>query len=175
MKKRTRARELTLQFLYQLDLRGDELYPEAGAWLRTEERDTETLRFATRLVEGVWENWDEIGKTIQAVAQNWNIARMAVIDRNVLRLGTYELLHCPDIPPKVAVNEAIELGKRFSTANSGAFINGILDKIMNRKPAPKPEDAAVRDEQLARTAPQPEGEAEELPESEERPSPAPRA
>lgn len=175
MKKRTRARELTLQFLYQLDLRGDELYTEAAEYLRSEERDGETLRFATRLVEGVWENWDEIEKTIQAVAQNWNIARMAVIDRNVLRLGTYELLHCPDIPPKVAVNEAIELGKRFSTANSGAFINGILDKIMNRKPAEKPVDAAQRDEQLARTAPQPEGDAEELPESDERREAARRA
>ena len=174
MKKRTRARELTLQFLYQLDLCGDELYPEAGAWLRSEERDAETLRFATRLVEGVWEHWEEIERTVQAVAQNWNIARMAVIDRNVLRLGTYELLHCPDIPAKVAVNEAIELGKRFSTANSGAFINGILDKIMNRKPAAKPEEAAVRDEQLARTAPQPEGETDVLPESDERPEAAQR-
>jgi transcription antitermination factor NusB len=174
VKKRTRARELTLQFLYQLDLRGDELYAEAKAYLRSEERDAETLRFATRLIEGVWENWEEIERTIQAVAQNWNIARMAVIDRNVLRLGTYELLHCPDIPPKVAVNEAIELGKRFSTANSGAFINGILDKIMNRKPALKPEDAAQRDEQLARTAPQPEGEAEVLPEGDERPETARR-
>jgi transcription antitermination factor NusB len=173
MKKRTRARELTLQFLYQLDLRGDELYLEASAYLRSEERDAETLRFATRLVEGVWENWDEIERTVQAVAQNWNIARMAVIDRNVLRLGTFELLHCPDIPPKVAVNEAIELGKRYSTANSGAFINGILDKIMNRKPAAKPDEAAQRDEQAARVAPQPEGEAE-LPEPDERPEAARR-
>jgi len=172
VKKRTRARELTLQFLYQLDLRGDELYPEAGAWLRTEERDAETLRFATRLVEGVWDNWEEIERTVQAVAQNWNIARMAVIDRNVLRLGTFELLHCPDIPPKVAVNEAIELGKRYSTANSGAFINGILDKIMNRKPAEKPSAAAQRDEQAARVAPQPDGEAEVLPEGDERPEAA---
>jgi transcription antitermination factor NusB len=173
VKKRTRARELTLQFLYQLDLRGDELYAEASAYLRSEERDAETLRFATRLVEGVWENWDEIERTVQAVAQNWNIARMAVIDRNVLRLGTFELLHCPDIPPKVAVNEAIELGKRYSTANSGAFINGILDKIMNRKPAAKPEESAQRDEQAARVAPQPEGEAE-LPEPDERPEAARR-
>ena len=172
MKKRTRARELTLQFLYQLDLRGDELYPEAGAWLRSEERDAETLRFATRLVEGVWENWDEIERTVQAVAQNWNIARMAVIDRNVLRLGTFELLHCPDIPPKVAVNEAIELGKRYSTANSGAFINGILDKIMNRKPAEKPAAAAQRDEQAARVAPQPDGEADLPLEGDERAEPA---
>jgi len=172
VKKRTRARELTLQFLYQLDLRGDELFAEVSSYLRSEERDAETLRFATRLIEGVWENWDEIEHAIQAVAQNWNIARMAVIDRNVLRLGAFELLHCPDIPPKVAVNEAIELGKRYSTANSGAFINGILDKIMNRKPAAKPEDAAERDQLAARVAPQPEGDADVQPDGDERSSAA---
>ena len=159
MKKRTRARELALQFLYQLDLRGDELLEEVKPWLASEERDAETTRFALRLIEGTFENWDEIDRSVQAVAQNWNIARMAVVDRNVLRLATYELVHCPDIPPKVAINEAIELGKRFSTQNSGAFINGILDKIMNRKPTPE-EAAAAHDALLAREAPQPEGEAE---------------
>ena len=135
MKKRTRAREIALQFLYQLDLRGDDLMAEAKSFVRGEERDSETARFALRLVEGTVEHRDEIDRMIQGVAQNWNISRMAVVDRNVLRLASYELLHCDDIPPKVAINEAIELGKRYSTQNSGAFINGILDKIMNRKPA----------------------------------------
>jgi len=132
VKKRTRSRELALQFLYQLDLRGDDFLPEAAGYIRGEERDAETAKFALRLVEGTFEHWDELDLTIQGVAQNWNISRMAVVDRNVLRLATYELLHCQDIPPKVAINEAIELGKRYSTQNSGAFINGILDKIMNR-------------------------------------------
>jgi transcription antitermination factor NusB len=155
MKKRTRAREIALQFLYQLDLRGKDLLDEARGFIRGEERDAETARFALRLVQGTFENKDEIDRMIQAVAQNWNISRMAVVDRNVLRLATYELLHCGDIPPKVAINEAIELGKRYSTQNSGAFINGILDKIMNRKPAaasasadpatpePLPSDSAI--------------------------------
>jgi transcription antitermination factor NusB len=132
VKKRTRAREIALQFLYQLDLRGDDMLVEARDYVRSEERDAETARFAQRLIEGTFEHWEDIDATIQGVAQNWNIARMAVVDRNVLRLATYELLHCADIPPKVAINEAIELGKRYSTQNSGAFINGILDKIMNR-------------------------------------------
>ena len=132
MKKRTRARELALQFLYQLDLRGDELLPEARDFIRSEEKDVEVSRFAQRLVEGTFEHRVEIDTMIQGVAQNWNISRMAVVDRNVLRLAAFELLHCNDIPPKVAINEAIELGKRYSTSNSGAFINGILDKIMNR-------------------------------------------
>jgi len=132
MKKRTRAREIALQFLYQLDLRGDDLMAEAKAFVRGEERDSETARFALRLVEGTVEHRSEIDRMIQGVAQNWNISRMAVVDRNVLRLASYELLHCDDIPPKVAINEAIELGKRYSTQNSGAFINGILDKIKSR-------------------------------------------
>ena len=131
MKKRTRARELALQFLYQSDLVGKPL-DEVDDFLREEERDVETRRFAQRLIVGTLEFRDAIDEVIQNVAQNWSISRMAVIDRNVLRLATYELMHCQDIPPKVAINEAIEIGKRYSTQNSGAFINGILDKIMNR-------------------------------------------
>ena len=132
MKKRTRARELALQFLYQLDLRGPEFLEEARAFLRTEEPEKAARDYALSLVNGVARHLPELDAEIRAVAQNWEIGRMAVIDRNVLRMATYELHHCPDIPPKVAINEAIELGKRFSTQNSGAFINGILDKIKER-------------------------------------------
>ncbi len=132
MKKRTRARELALQFLYQVDLLGDDKIEDLAQFLRQEERDAETCRFAKRLVTGTWAVRAELDAEIQQVAQNWQISRMAVIDRNVLRIAAYELLHCEDIPPKVAINEAIELGKRFSTSNSGAFINGIVDKIKNR-------------------------------------------
>ena len=140
LKKRTRARELALQFLYQIDLLGDDKIDDLKAFLREEERDAQTCRFARRIVEGTHERRAAIDTEIQSVAQNWQISRMAVIDRNVLRLATYELLYCEDIPPKVALNEAIELGKRYSTANSGAFINGILDKIKNQpsEGAPRP-------------------------------------
>lgn len=131
MKKRTRARELALQFLYQADLVKKPV-EEADEFLREEERDPETRRFAQRLISGTLAGQEEIDEVIQNVAQNWNISRMAVVDRNVLRLATHELLNCQDIPPKVAINEAIEIGKRYSTQNSGAFINGILDRIMNR-------------------------------------------
>lgn len=137
MKKRSRGRELALQFLYQRDLCGPELLEEARSFVASEETDQEARAFAQRLIEGVHEHWDALGETIRGVAQNWEIERMAVIDRNVLRLAAYELLHCKDIPPKVAINEAIELGKRYSTANSGAFINGILDKIKSRHEAPQ--------------------------------------
>jgi len=132
MKKRTRARELALQFLYQLDLRGPELLGEAKSFFRSEEDDKTAREFAAQLVAGVAEHREALDEVIRSVAQNWEITRMAVIDRNVLRMAAYELYHCPDVPPKVAINEAIELGKRFSTQNSGAFINGILDKIKDR-------------------------------------------
>jgi len=132
VKKRTRARELGLQFLYQIDLLGQGVLEDLDNFLRAEEKDAETCRFARRLVQGAHEHHAQIDAEIQGVAQNWQISRMAVIDRNVLRLAAYELLFCDDIPPKVAINEAIELGKRYSTSNSGAFINGILDKIKNR-------------------------------------------
>ena len=147
MKKRSRGRELALQFLYQMDLLGLGLVDELAGFLAAEERDLEARAFARRLVVGVHERWDELNEAIRAVAQNWDIGRMAVIDRNVLRLATYELLHCKDIPPKVAINEAIELGKRFSTANSGAFINGILDRIKSQGEAPPHAGAGSAPEQ----------------------------
>lgn len=153
MKSRTRGRELALQFLYQIDLRGASAAGERDLFLREEEQDKEARKFALLRIEGVLESKVELDCAIQDVAQNWDISRMAVIDRNVLRIATFELLHCKDIPPKVAINEAIEIGKRFSTSNSGAFINGILDKIKSRhvdkiavdaSPAPSPEAAADR-------------------------------
>ena len=143
MKKRTRARELALQFLYQMDLCGKELLPEAKAFFRSEEDDQSAREFATQLVNGVVAHQEEIDRSIRAVAQNWELTRMAVIDRNILRMASFELLHCADIPPKVAINEAIELGKRYSTQNSGAFINGILDKIKDQARA---QDVAPADD-----------------------------
>ena len=134
MKKRTRARELALQALYQLDIQGDAFAEEVGDYVRDEEHDAETADFAIELVRGVFVERDAIDAAIRAVAQNWDLERMAVVDRNVLRMATHELMHLDEIPPKVSINEAIELGKRFSTKNSGAFINGILDRIKSGLP-----------------------------------------
>jgi len=134
LKKRTRSRELALQFLYQVDLLGPEKVNDLTSFLQeqAEGGDAETTRYARLLVEGTLDATPELDAEIQLVAQNWQVDRMAVIDRNVLRMAAFEILHCDEIPPKVAINEGIELGKRFSTQNSGAFINGILDKIKNR-------------------------------------------
>ncbi len=135
IKKRTRARELCLQVLYQYDLVGESMLESLGSFLREEETDKDTRAYAEEMVVSTIKQRDTIDERIQGVAQNWKIGRMAVIDRNVLRLATFELVFREDIPPKVAINEAIELGKRFSTSNSGAFINGILDKIKSGLPA----------------------------------------
>jgi len=131
MKRRSRARELALQALYQVDLTRDDDRKKIDAFLDDQELEEEPREFARTLVHGTLDNQAEIDAMISEVTQNWAISRMAVIDRNVLRLAAHELLHREDIPPKVSINEAIEIGKRFSTTNSGAFINGILDKIMN--------------------------------------------
>jgi transcription antitermination factor NusB len=140
MKKRTRSRELALQALYMLDLRGSDFLAEVDGFLREEEPEKATREFAVHLIRGTAERMDEINGLNREVAQNWDIERMAVIDRNVLRMATYELVYCPDIPPKVSINEAIELGKRYSTQNSGGFINGVLDRIKDRFGAARAEE-----------------------------------
>lgn len=133
MRARTRARELALQFLFQLDVQGDgyrdELSAFLGGALDGKGGGDEARAYATRVVDGVRTHKDEIDGLLRDAARNWDLERMAGVDRNALRIGCYELLHEPEVPMKVAINEAIELGKRFSTEASGAFVNGILDRI----------------------------------------------
>ncbi len=132
MRKRTRARELALQALYQLDLRGAEVLGDIERFLSEREAEPEVRAFARLLIDGCWQHLAELDAAIAAVAENWDIRRMAVVDRNVLRLASFELLFLDDVPPKVSINEAIDLAKRFSTADSGAFVNGILDRIRSQ-------------------------------------------
>ena len=136
MRKRTQARELALQLMYQLDLRGDEILEEVDAALSPGAGDPEMLEFARELVHGCREKRAEIDRQIEEVAKNWQLKRMAAIDRNILRLATYELLYREDIPPLVTINEAIDIAKKFSTKNSGPFVNGILDNIRLRSAPP---------------------------------------
>lgn len=93
--------------------------------------------FANVLVEGVFSNRAEIDKFINKYAKNWKLERMAVVDRNVLRISTFELLYLEEIPPKVSINEAVNLAKKFSTEDSGKFVNGILDRINKEKDSDK--------------------------------------
>jgi transcription antitermination factor NusB len=129
MRNRTRAREISLQILYQLDLREEELREHLDDLLLDEEEPEEVIEFSRGIVLGVLEARDESDRMITEVAEHWDIARMAAIDRNILRIAVYEMTSRPDIPRKVSINEAIELGKKYSTEQSGAFINGILDRI----------------------------------------------
>ena len=136
MRKRTQARELALQMLYQLDLRGDEILDEVTAALASGTGDPEMTDFAREIVFGVRDKKATIDRQIEEVAKNWQLKRMAAIDRNILRLATYELLYREDIPPLVTINEAIDIAKKFSTKNSGPFVNGILDNIRLRAAPP---------------------------------------
>ncbi len=129
MRRRTKAREIAVQFLYQLDLRGVEVMDHLTEFVHGESEEKEVREFATRLASGSRRIQKEADERLREVTRNWDLGRMATIDRNILRMAVFELLHCPDIPPKVTINEAIEIGKKFSTANSGAFINGILDRV----------------------------------------------
>ncbi len=142
MRRRTRAREVAVQFLYQLDLRREPSLTELAEFLESECKDKDARGFAKRLIEGTHKTRGDIDGVLRIVARNWDLERMAVIDRNILRMAIHELLHCDDIPPKVTINEAIELGKKYSTANSGAFINGILDRVRLDYASPRTQGAA---------------------------------
>ena len=130
MKRREQARQIALQALYQLDVRREDLGPEIVEFLRESTKEPEVYFFARRLTEGVWAWREEADRLIREAAEHWRPERMAILDRNVLRLAAYEISQCPDIPPRVAIDQAIELAKRFSAAESGAFVNGVLDKIL---------------------------------------------
>lgn len=132
MRKRTRGRECALQVLYQVDITKDDYaYCINDFWSAKKDRKIEdsVVDFANMLVKGTVENLKRIDGAISSFATNWNIKRMAVVDRNVLRLATYELLFLKDIPPKVSINEAVDMAKKYGDKDSGKFVNGILDKI----------------------------------------------
>lgn len=134
MRRRTRGRELALQLLYMVDARGEEALEGTDDFLAREaEGETEAHDFAKELLNGTLEHQKEIDDAISAAAQNWHLRRMALVDRNILRMAAYEMIYLKDIPAKVSINEAIEMGKRFSTQQSGAFINGILDRIRRER------------------------------------------
>ena len=126
---RRRGREFALQVLYQIDVTRKDVGEALDLFWENFSSDEEARSFCERLVRGVIEHSDEINGLIERYAQHWKMSRMTRIDRNILRVAVYELAHCPDIPPKVTINEAVDIGKRFGSEDSGAFINGILDQM----------------------------------------------
>jgi N utilization substance protein B len=136
--KRTKARERAVQALYQIDVAATDLEEALSRfWKSFEPVEREVMDAAEALVRGVAEHRREVDDAIEDVSQNWRLDRMPKVDRNILRLAAYELLHRGDVPVKVVINEAIELGKKFGSETSGAFINGLLDKIAGALPAPR--------------------------------------
>ena len=134
IRRRTRARELVLQFLYMLDMRdreaGEGTLDEFFLWQHIEDPDIK--EFTRKLVSGYSEHAGEIREKIFHLVKNWTEERLTVIDRNILRMASYELSFEQDVPFKVTINEAIDLGKKYSTKESGKFVNGILDEYAKR-------------------------------------------
>ena len=134
MGARRKARELALQMLYENDVAGTaagEMFQRSSDLQSAPES---TRAFAERLVEGTLSHRDDLDVIISKQADHWRLARMPVVDRNILRLALYELLHEPETPHPVVIDEALEIAKRFSTPRSSQFINGILDGVLKARP-----------------------------------------
>lgn len=135
MRLRSKARAVALSLLYQIEISKIDFDKALNSYLENYPQRQEVVDFFSLLVEGVVTNISLIDSLIKKYVKNWEIERMAVIDRNILRIGCYELLFLEEIPPKVAINEAIELAKRFGDIDSPRFVNGILDKIYKTEKA----------------------------------------
>lgn len=135
MRKRTKAREYALKILYQIEMTKDDNEAALKSFWGREEAETDesVKEFAGQLVRGVTENIKDIDAKITRYATNWQIDRMAVVDRNILRMAAFEILYLNDIPPKVSINEAVDIAKKYGDKDSGKFVNGVLDKINKMK------------------------------------------
>lgn len=137
MRKRRKSREFALQVLFQLNITKQEAIKALSQFQEHFSSDGEADEFLKHLVLGVLEHRQELDRLIEQYSENWRLDRINIIERNILRMALFELLYCEEIPPKVTINEAIDLGKRYGSGDSGGFINGILDRIQNevvRKP-----------------------------------------
>ena len=136
MGKRRKAREVALQFLYQLDQHGaEDPAPHGDEFWARHPVDADTQSFADALVRGSKQQQGKIDQLLAQYTEHWDLDRMAGVDRNILRMAVYELLWAPDVPPKAVINEAIEIAKKFGTTESSRFINGVLDRILREQRA----------------------------------------
>ena len=148
MRKRTQAREFALQILYRQDLNPDPAESLFGSFWENNPSPPEVQEYTERIVKGTLAHKDEIDALISKYAEHWELHRMATVDRNILRLSTYELLFMEEVPPKVAINEAVNIAKKFSQEESGKFVNGILDKINHAEPRRREEGAGPVSEKI---------------------------
>jgi transcription antitermination protein NusB len=129
MQLRRRAREVALQVLYTLDILNITVPDAIELFWKNFEAPEEAREFSSNLITGAWNNKVGIDKLLAECSEHWSLSRMSRVDKAILRMAVYELQNCPDVPPKVTLNEAIDLGKIYGSDNSGAFINGILDAL----------------------------------------------
>jgi len=129
MGTRRQARELAMQALFYMDMQKNESEEMLESFCGCFCTSKKSRPFFMKLVNGVLGTKGQIDALVERFSQNWKINRMSCVDRNVMRIAVYELLYCDDIPPKVSINEAVDIGKKFGTQESGAFINGIMDSI----------------------------------------------
>ena len=136
MAKRSRAREVALQLLFQRDHNPGVDRAAVERFVHDRLRDPELEPFCLGLYDGVLDRRDDIDARLAAAAENWRLPRMAAVDRNALRLGAYEILFAPDTPAGVTLDEAIELARRYGSADSPAFVNGVLDRLFKDQQPP---------------------------------------
>jgi N utilization substance protein B len=132
MGTRRKAREVALQVLFQIDVSQVDTQEAIELFWDNFEAPENVRGFSTELISGTQSQRDDIDDLIKSCSENWSLERMSKVDRNILRLAVYELVYCNDIPPKVTINEAIDLGKEYGSENSGSFINGILDALYTK-------------------------------------------
>ncbi|MCB1276277.1 transcription antitermination factor NusB [Prosthecobacter sp.] len=143
MGRRREGREAAIQFLFARDLQGESKPEDAEVFWTLHSAKTSTRAFAENLIQGVLSHQEQIDSGISKLLENFSFERLAAVDRNVLRVASYELLYCPEVPTPVILNEAIDIAKALSAGESGSFVNGVLDKLAKslRKPgasAPAP-------------------------------------
>jgi len=130
--RRTKARELAMQGLYQLDVQGSDVLDSLTEFFLESETDNFICSLARDWTRGTWENLEPCDELIAASTIKWQFARLSPVDKSILRLAVYQLKFCADIPPKVVINEAIELAKKYSSDKSPGFVNGVLDAVLKK-------------------------------------------
>ena len=123
---------MAMQALYQLEVQGHDLLERLDEFFIENGSDDSIRKLASDWTKGTWENLAQCDELIAASTIKWRLSRLSSVDKSILRLAVYQLKFCPDIPPKVVINEAIELAKKFSTAQSSGFVNGVIDSILKK-------------------------------------------
>ena len=137
MPSRRKSREYAMQMLYQWELGGNTPEQVGATFFLERKADSEAEEFARGLFRGAVNDIKKLDELLRAHAENWRLERMAAVDRSILRLAVYELLHCPETPPHAVINEALEIARRFSGDGSVEFVNGVLDSVLKSLPAGK--------------------------------------